>query len=121
MRHQAAGSSSTEGAACPLLAAMACPAHHISAEDDMPEPKTYTGSCHCGNVRFEVSADLSTVNACNCSMCSRAGYLLAFVPAAQFKLLAGEDAQSDYQFNKKVIHHLFCKTCGVRSFGRGEV
>lgn len=85
----------------------------------MAELKTYQGSCHCGEVRYEVQADLGSVISCNCSMCSRAGYLLAFVPEKQFKLLAGKDALRDYQFNKKVIHHLFCGTCGVRSFGHG--
>jgi hypothetical protein len=70
-------------------------------------------------VRFEVQTDLAGVISCNCSICSRAGYLLAFVPASQFKLKAGKDAQSDYQFNKNNIHHLFCKTCGTRSFGHG--
>jgi hypothetical protein len=85
----------------------------------MPHLTTYRGSCHCGNVRFEVEADLASVIACNCSLCARAGYLLTFVPASQFKLLSGKEAQSDYQFNTKNIHHLFCKTCGTRSFGHG--
>jgi hypothetical protein len=80
----------------------------------------YQGSCHCGKVRFEVQTDLEGVISCNCSICSRAGYLLTFVPAAQFTLHAGKDEQSDYQFNNKHIHHLFCKTCGVRSFGHGK-
>jgi hypothetical protein len=86
----------------------------------MAEMSKYSGSCHCGNVRFEVETDLANVISCNCSICTRAGYLLAFVPDSQFKLLAGQNAQSDYQFNKKHIHHLFCKTCGVRSFGHGK-
>lgn len=86
----------------------------------MADLTTYKGSCHCGNVRFEVQTDLATVISCNCSLCSRAGYLLTFVPEGQFQLLAGKDAQSDYQFNKKHIHHLFCKNCGVRSFGHGK-
>jgi hypothetical protein len=86
----------------------------------MAETTKYQGSCHCGNVRFQVETDLSSVISCNCSICSRAGYLLTFVPEGQFELLAGEGAQSDYQFNRKNIHHLFCKTCGVRSFGHGK-
>ena len=53
------------------------------------------------------------------SICSRVGHLLTFVPPSQFTLHAGEGAQNDYPFNRKNIHHLFCKTCGVRSFGRG--
>lgn len=55
---------------------------------------------------------------CNCSICEKRGTLLDFVPEAKFKLLSGESNLSDYQFNKKVIHHLFCKTCGVASFGK---
>jgi hypothetical protein len=85
----------------------------------MPEAQTYQGSCHCGKVRFEVTTTLERVIACNCSICSRSGYLLNFVPAEQFKLLSGEEALTDYQFNRNVIHHQFCSTCGVRSFGRG--
>lgn len=56
---------------------------------------------------------------CNCSMCGRAGTYLTFVPAQQFTLLSGEEALTDYQFNKKHIHHLFCGTCGIKSFARG--
>ena len=87
----------------------------------MGENKEYVGGCHCGKVRYRVSVDLSApMIACNCSMCGRTGTLLTFVPSAQFKLERGEDALTDYQFNKKVIHHLFCSTCGVRSFARGK-
>jgi hypothetical protein len=86
----------------------------------MADVKTYSGSCHCGNVRYEASTDLKTVMQCNCSICSRAGYLLTFVSPEQFKLLQGEGELTDYQFNKKNIHHLFCSTCGVRGFGRGR-
>lgn len=86
----------------------------------MSEVKTYTGSCHCGRVRYEVNLDLSKpVISCNCSMCGRSGALLAFVPAAEFKLLSGEDSLTDYQFNKHVIHHTFCKVCGIKPFARG--
>lgn len=86
----------------------------------MAELKTHKGGCHCGNVRFEARTDLASIISCNCSICSRVGYLLTFVPEPQFKLLSGEGAQSDYQFNNKRIHHLFCSTCGVRCFGHGQ-
>lgn len=85
----------------------------------MTEMKKYAGGCHCGKVRFEATVDLDKVMACNCSICSKKGHMLAFTGADQFTLLSGEDALSDYQFNKKNIHHLFCSTCGVGSFGRG--
>jgi hypothetical protein len=85
----------------------------------MSPPTKYTGSCHCGAVRYEVTVDLGQTVTCNCSLCSKAGYLLAFAPADQFVFLSGEDHLTDYQFNKMIIHHVFCKTCGVRSFGRG--
>lgn len=87
----------------------------------MSEIATYTGGCHCGEVRFEVQAKLAPIISCNCSICAKTGSLLAFAPKAAFKLLAGEGSLSDYQFNKKQVHHLFCKSCGIRSFGRGRM
>lgn len=86
----------------------------------MGEQRTYQGGCHCGKVRYEVSTDLARVLECNCSHCSRKGFLLTFVPPEQFRLLAGEAELTDYQFNKHVIHHVFCKTCGIQSFGWGN-
>jgi hypothetical protein len=58
--------------------------------------------------------------ACNCSICSRSGWLLAFVDANVVKLLSGADDLKDYQFGKKSLHHEFCKVCGVRAFSRGS-
>jgi len=81
----------------------------------------YHGGCHCGAVRYQVELTLDELKACNCSICAKRGHLLAFAPAALFKLEKGEDAQTDYQFGKQRIHHLFCKTCGVASFSRGTM
>ncbi|MET0594123.1 MAG: GFA family protein [Polyangiaceae bacterium] len=86
----------------------------------MSDAKTYKGSCHCGKVSYEVKTDLEKVFSCNCSICSKKGYLLNFVPADQFKLLSGDEKLTDYQFNKKNVHHLFCPDCGIQSFGRGK-
>ena len=84
-------------------------------------PNTHHGGCHCGAVRYRVEIDLSRpVTQCNCSICSRTGALLSFVPADAFKLEKGEDVPADYQFGRKSIHHLFCRVCGVRSFARGQ-
>ena len=81
---------------------------------------TYKASCHCGAVQCEVTmAPPSKALACNCSICSRTGSLLAFAPASDFRLLRGEDHLVDYQFARRRLHHLFCKTCGMRPFARG--
>src|SRR5688572_7970505 len=87
----------------------------------MAETKTYSGGCHCGQVRYEVTAAIDRVMSCNCSICSKRGSLLAFVGADQFRLKSGENALTEYLFNKKAIHHLFCKTCGIMSFARGSM
>ena len=85
----------------------------------MAEAQKYQGSCHCGAVAFEATLNLEHLVTCNCSLCSRSGAILTFIPSSQFVLVSGEDKLTDYQFNKKVIHHLFCSVCGVRPFGRG--
>ena len=79
----------------------------------------YTGGCHCQAVRYEVEADLAQTFTCNCSYCEPKGFIMAFVPGASFTLLSGEEMLTEYRFNKKKIAHLFCKVCGVQSFGRG--
>lgn len=81
----------------------------------------YQGSCHCGAVRYRTTVDLSSpVISCNCSICTRSGTLLTFVPPDKFTLESGEDNLTNYQFNKKAIDHLFCKTCGIKPFSRGQ-
>ena len=81
--------------------------------------QTYTGGCHCGAVRYEADMDLSQGTLkCNCSMCRKTRAWLVGIGANDFRLVKGQDALSDYQFGSKNIHHLFCKHCGVKSFGR---
>jgi len=86
----------------------------------MPEMRVYRGSCHCGRVRYEVETDLVMVLDCNCSFCQKRGAVWTYVGADQFTLLSGGDELTDYRFNRKVIHHVFCRTCGVGSFSKGE-
>ncbi len=86
----------------------------------MPERKTYSGQCHCGAVKFEVSTDLGALGDCNCSICSRLGWIMQTVPAADFRLLAGGDRLTTYRFNTHMFTHLFCATCGIESFARGD-
>jgi hypothetical protein len=78
------------------------------------------GSCHCGKVTFEVEGTPTEINECNCSHCSRKGFLLWFMPRGQFKLKSGEGELTTYLFNKRHIQHQFCKTCGVQAFAFGE-
>lgn len=85
----------------------------------MANAKTYTGGCHCGRVRYEVTTDPGQAVACNCSKCAKHGLWLTFVKPKNFRLHCGLDALADYQFNKHVIHHVFCRNCGVESFARG--
>lgn len=79
----------------------------------------YTGSCHCGRIRFEVEGEVDSGLACNCSICSRKGSLLWFVPRERMKLLTPEDAASTYTFNQHVIRHRFCPVCGIHPYGEG--
>jgi hypothetical protein len=79
----------------------------------------YQGSCHCGKVAYEVEGTIDTALACNCSMCQRKGSLLWFVPRAQFRLRTPEDAAATYTFNKHIIKHRFCPTCGIHPYAEG--
>jgi hypothetical protein len=88
--------------------------------NQMTATKSFTGGCHCGKVRYEAKAGLEQVISCNCSICSKRGLLLTFVPDGQFTLLSGEEELTDYRFNKKNIRHLFCRSCGVESFATGN-
>ena len=80
----------------------------------------YKGSCHCGNVRFEVEGEITAAVACNCSICSRKGALLSAVPRASLRLLTPDDAMGRYTFNNHVIAHRFCKFCGVNPYAEQE-
>ncbi|MES2353017.1 MAG: GFA family protein [Pseudomonadota bacterium] len=79
----------------------------------------YKGSCHCGQVTFEVDGEIRQVMDCNCSICSRKGTLMWFVPRDKLRVLTSEDRISTYTFNKHVIKHRFCPTCGMHPFGEG--
>ncbi len=78
---------------------------------------THSGGCHCGRVRFEVVAPAKLqVMECNCSICTKSGYLHLVVPLDRFKLLRGEDALTTYTFHTHSAQHLFCAACGIKSF-----
>ncbi|MDP1520236.1 GFA family protein [Porticoccus litoralis] len=77
----------------------------------------YRGSCHCGAVSFEAEApDSVEVEDCNCSICSKSGYLHLIVPKKNFRLLSGEEQLQTYTFNSGVAKHTFCRICGIKPF-----
>ncbi len=80
----------------------------------------HKGSCHCGTIKIEVEADFAQAIECNCSHCSKKGYLLAFVPRASFRLLTSASDVSTYTFNKHAIRHRFCPTCGCAPYAEGD-
>ena len=78
---------------------------------------THQGGCHCGKVRFEVTAPKELkVTECNCSICRMSGYLHLIVKKDQFRLLQGTDILTTCTFNTGTAQHLFCSACGVKSF-----
>ena len=80
---------------------------------------THRGGCHCGRVRFEVRAPprLEVID-CDCSMCSKSGYLHLIVPRERFKLLSGAEVLTTYEFNTRTAKHYFCSVCGIYTHHR---
>lgn len=75
-----------------------------------------TGGCHCGRVRIEVQGAPTTVLVCNCSICTRKGYLHWIIPLSEFRLLTPEADLATYTFHTGVAKHHFCPTCGCAPF-----
>ncbi len=79
----------------------------------------YKGSCHCGQIVFDVEGELTQAADCNCSICTQMGALHWFVPRNKLRLLTREDSLSTYTFGKHTIKHHFCPKCGIHPFGEG--
>jgi hypothetical protein len=77
---------------------------------------TYQGGCHCGRVRFRLTTALTHVSECNCTMCTKKGYLHLIVPPEEFELLRGEADLVTYRFNTGIAQHRFCRVCGIHPF-----
>lgn len=80
----------------------------------------YKGSCHCGAVAFEVEGEITQLTECNCSICSKKGGLMTFVPRDKLRLLTPEENLANYAFGKHRIQHRFCPKCGMHPFGEGS-
>jgi hypothetical protein len=76
----------------------------------------YEGGCHCGRVRFIVEGDLATSVVCDCSICSKKGFIHLIVPPEDFQLVSGGDDLSTYEFNTRTAKHHFCRHCGMHPF-----
>ncbi|WP_413490337.1 GFA family protein [Shewanella baltica] len=83
--------------------------------------KTFSGSCHCGAVRFEIMSDFPELTTCDCSICRRKNALMVKVHQSQFKLLEGADSLTLYQFHTCTAQHYFCNVCGIYPFHRKRV
>jgi hypothetical protein len=78
--------------------------------------KTYLGGCHCGQVRFRAMLDLAVTDVCNCSICTKKGFVHAIISSDKFELLSGAEALSTYTFNTGIAKHTFCRHCGIHPF-----
>ena len=82
---------------------------------------TYRGSCHCGAVKFEIETDFPELTQCDCSICKRRNALMVKVHESRFRLLAGAESLTEYQFHTRTARHYFCKVCGIYPFHRKRV
>jgi hypothetical protein len=87
-----------------------------------PTTRKYAGGCHCGAIRFEVELDLGAGGTmCNCTVCTKLGWVAALVNPAAFTLRSGADDLASYEWGGKVSQRKFCKHCGVHPFGVGHL
>jgi len=84
-------------------------------------PRTHKGACHCGNVRFEVDADIDHVRVCNCSICSKRGAFIFRVPNTDLRLLTPKKSLKLYQWGTCTGEDYFCRKCGVLPFRKPSV
>jgi hypothetical protein len=96
------------------MMALAC--SYSGPERVPPMQRIMEGGCHCGAVRFRVTAELDRVTECNCSMCAKKGFLHLIVLPERFELVSGQDDLTTYTFNTRTAQHTFCKHCGIHPF-----
>jgi len=77
---------------------------------------TIKGSCHCGDVQFEVDIDPDHATRCTCSLCSKRGALWLYASPAQFRLLKQPESDAVYLWNSRTVKHHFCGACGCTTY-----
>jgi hypothetical protein len=80
----------------------------------------YKGSCHCGDVQFEITNDLAELTTCDCSLCVKKNAVMVKVHEDDFRLLSPHKTVSEYRWNTQIARHYFCKTCGIYTFHRKQ-
>jgi hypothetical protein len=88
---------------------------------DTGNAKKHLGSCHCGDVRFEVEVDASNGSRCNCTVCTKISGTGGMVKPGAFKLLSDENKLGVYEWGGRISKRYFCKQCGIHCFGRGHL
>lgn len=78
----------------------------------------HKGSCHCGDVRFEITSKLAELTTCDCSLCVKKNALMVKVHEDDFTLRSAENSVSEYRWNTKIARHFFCPHCGIYTFHR---
>ena len=81
---------------------------------------THNGGCHCGKIAYSFEGDIGTVLDCNCSLCAKRGGLLHFIAESAFTLKTPRENLGTYKFNKHMLDHHFCPTCGISPFTEGR-
>ena len=73
------------------------------------------GKCHCGSVKFTINTKIKDLRRCNCSMCSRKGFVMGTALIDELTITSGEKNLTSYKWNTKIAEHFFCKICGINT------
>ncbi len=80
--------------------------------------KWYDGGRHCGSVRFRLRIEVPEALECNCSICTKKGFINLITAPEDIVLVQGEEHLTTYRFNTRTAEHRFCRTCGIHPFSR---
>ena len=89
--------------------------------NDDKNPSKHHGSCHCGDVKYEVVIDPTQASRCNCSVCTKLGVTTSIVKPDAFTLLVDESTLASFTRFPEIANRYFCKRCHVLVFGKGHL